>query len=75
MFQRAHLVSILIGLEVVALGVYSCISLLSFSNRISLFLLIMVIRVVEVAILLGLISLISRCYGCEQRNALMVDKR
>jgi NADH:ubiquinone oxidoreductase subunit K len=72
--RRMHLVTIFLGIEFSALGVFSVIGSLSAHNRLFVLLVIICIRVSEAAIMLSLMVIITRMYGNDRCTNLMTDK-
>lgn len=72
--QRAHLLNIILGLELVALGVYCVASNVGTMNMMSIFMLFITFSVGEVAVMLSLLVVIARMYGNDQCRRLIVSK-
>lgn len=72
--RSMHLITIFLGMEFSALGVFSALGSLSACNRLFVLLVIICIRVSEAAIILSLIVIITRMYGNDRCMSLMVDK-
>lgn len=69
-----HLVTIFLGIEFSALGVFSAVGSLLAYNRLFILLVIICIRVSEAAIILSLIVIITRMYGNDRCINLITDK-
>lgn len=72
--RRMHLVTIFLGIEFSALGVFSAVGSLLAYNRLFILLVIICIRVSEAAIILSLIVIITRMYGNDRCINLITDK-
>lgn len=72
--RRMHLVTIFLGIEFSALGVFSAVGSLLAYNRLFILLVIICIRVSEAAVILSLIVIITRMYGNDRCINLITDK-
>lgn len=72
--RRIHLVTIFLGMEFSALGVFSVVGSLSAYSSLFVLLVIICIRVSEAAIMLSLIVIMTRMYGNDRCVNLMTDK-
>jgi hypothetical protein len=73
--RRIHLVTIFLGMEFSALGVFSAVGSLSAYNRLFVLLVVICIRVSEAAIMLSLIVIMTRMYGNDRCINLMTDPK
>nr|YP_010230668.1 NADH dehydrogenase subunit 4L [Bathymodiolus azoricus]QSV10345.1 NADH dehydrogenase subunit 4L [Bathymodiolus azoricus] len=72
--RSMHLVTIFLGMEFSALGVFSVVGSLSAYNSLFVLLVIICISVSEAAIMLSLMVMMTRMYGNDRCVNLMTDK-
>nr|YP_010570461.1 NADH dehydrogenase subunit 4L [Bathymodiolus puteoserpentis]UZG65974.1 NADH dehydrogenase subunit 4L [Bathymodiolus puteoserpentis] len=72
--RSMHLVTIFLGMEFSALGVFSAVGSLSAYNSLFVLLVIICISVSEAAIMLSLMVMMTRMYGNDRCMNLMTDK-
>nr|QDO71889.1 NADH dehydrogenase subunit 4L [Bathymodiolus thermophilus] len=72
--RSMHLVTIFLGMEFSALGVFSMVGSLSAYNSLFVLLVIICISVSEAAIMLSLMVMMTRMYGNDRCLNLMTDK-
>nr|QSV10319.1 NADH dehydrogenase subunit 4L [Bathymodiolus sp. 5 South] len=72
--RSMHLVTIFLGMEFSALGVFSVVGSLSAYNSLFVLLVIICISVSEAAIMLSLMVMMTRMYGNDRCMNLMTDK-
>lgn len=72
--RRIHLITIFLGMEFRALGLFSIVGSLSAYNSLFILLLVICTRVSEAAIMLSLMVIMTRLYGNDRCLSLMTDK-
>nr|YP_010230707.1 NADH dehydrogenase subunit 4L [Bathymodiolus marisindicus]WIW39655.1 NADH dehydrogenase subunit 4L [Bathymodiolus septemdierum]QSV10384.1 NADH dehydrogenase subunit 4L [Bathymodiolus marisindicus]WIW39668.1 NADH dehydrogenase subunit 4L [Bathymodiolus septemdierum]WIW39681.1 NADH dehydrogenase subunit 4L [Bathymodiolus septemdierum]WIW39694.1 NADH dehydrogenase subunit 4L [Bathymodiolus septemdierum] len=72
--RSMHLVTIFLGMEFSALGVFSAVGSLLAYNSLFILLVIICISVSEAAIMLSLMVMMTRMYGNDRCMNLMTDK-
>nr|YP_010305154.1 NADH dehydrogenase subunit 4L [Vignadula atrata]ULT46706.1 NADH dehydrogenase subunit 4L [Vignadula atrata] len=72
--KSGHLLSIFVGVEMIALGFFVIICCVCAMNKFFLLLFVMTISVVEAAIMLSLLVMMVRVYGSDSCSSLMSDK-
>nr|BAV25044.1 NADH dehydrogenase subunit 4L [Bathymodiolus japonicus] len=72
--RSTHLITIFLGMEFSALGVFSVIGSLSAYNSLFVLLVVICISVSEAAIMLSLMVMMTRMYGNDRCLNLMTDK-
>nr|YP_010570474.1 NADH dehydrogenase subunit 4L [Gigantidas vrijenhoeki]UZG65987.1 NADH dehydrogenase subunit 4L [Gigantidas vrijenhoeki] len=72
--RSMHLITIFLGMEFSALGVFSVIGSLSAYNSLFVLLVVICISVSEAAIMLSLMVMMTRMYGNDRCFSLMTDK-
>nr|YP_009520112.1 NADH dehydrogenase subunit 4L [Bathymodiolus securiformis]ATB19143.1 NADH dehydrogenase subunit 4L [Bathymodiolus securiformis] len=72
--RSMHLITIFLGMEFSALGVFSVIGSLSAYNNLFVLLVVICISVSEAAIMLSLMVMMTRMYGNDRCLNLMTDK-
>nr|YP_009407578.1 NADH dehydrogenase subunit 4L [Gigantidas platifrons]ASB29950.1 NADH dehydrogenase subunit 4L [Gigantidas platifrons]ASB29962.1 NADH dehydrogenase subunit 4L [Gigantidas platifrons]BAV25057.1 NADH dehydrogenase subunit 4L [Gigantidas platifrons] len=72
--RSMHLITIFLGMEFSALGLFSIIGSLSAYNSLFILLLVICTSVSEAAIMLSLMVMMTRLYGNDRCLSLMTDK-
>nr|YP_010230655.1 NADH dehydrogenase subunit 4L [Bathymodiolus aduloides]QSV10332.1 NADH dehydrogenase subunit 4L [Bathymodiolus aduloides] len=72
--RSMHLITVFLGMEFAALGVFSVVGSLSAHNSLFVLLVIICISVSEAAIMLSLMVMMTRMYGNDRCMSLMTDK-
>nr|YP_010230694.1 NADH dehydrogenase subunit 4L [Gigantidas childressi]QSV10371.1 NADH dehydrogenase subunit 4L [Gigantidas childressi] len=72
--RSMHLITIFLGMEFSALGLFSIVGSLSAYNSLFILLLVICTSVSEAAIMLSLMVMMTRLYGNDRCLSLMTDK-
>nr|YP_010230720.1 NADH dehydrogenase subunit 4L [Gigantidas haimaensis]QSV10397.1 NADH dehydrogenase subunit 4L [Gigantidas haimaensis] len=72
--RSMHLITIFLGMEFSALGLFSIIGSLSAYNSLFILLLVICTSVSEAAVMLSLMVMMTRLYGNDRCLSLMTDK-
>nr|UZZ44470.1 NADH dehydrogenase subunit 4L [Vignadula atrata] len=70
----SHLLSVFLGVEMMALSLFLLVSCLYAVNKIFLLLFVMVVSVVEAAVMLSLLVMMVRAFGDDRCSSVVCDK-
>nr|YP_009344605.1 NADH dehydrogenase subunit 4L [Modiolus modiolus]APU51265.1 NADH dehydrogenase subunit 4L [Modiolus modiolus] len=72
--RSAHLVSVFLGMEFMALGTFVLMAFVPSMNSLFILLVLLCMAVSEAAVMLSFMVQVTRLYGSDQVSSVMVDK-
>nr|YP_009681514.1 NADH dehydrogenase subunit 4L [Modiolus nipponicus]QDO71926.1 NADH dehydrogenase subunit 4L [Modiolus nipponicus]QJS32946.1 NADH dehydrogenase subunit 4L [Modiolus comptus] len=72
--RSSHLVSVFLGMEFMALGIFVIASMAPGSNSLFILLVLLCMAVSEAAVMLSFMVMVTRVYGSDRVSMVMIDK-